>query len=634
MTSEPSSRFGSAQLRPRRASSITCSCDSPASLISKSGVMPKWAMIVPTIRDATATLTNVRTRPCIMGASPAGPPAAHSSPIRERWAPHRPKIPFNPLAAGYRAVSACSGAVDTGSPSRTCATLTGRGYGLGRGGRAAGGRHRMAFEAVAHRIELGPCGTGAVDQRLRVRPEQRIVPRPGDYERQFECRGRVACRQEARGALEVEVACGDRRRARQHEPHGRRLDPEVFDHRGPLRDLDVDCELIEGRLAAAEVAASSQRVALEPPKQLLDVDAGDGSLLAHQVRAATEPLRELVDVAAGAVEVEGQRSFALDAADADKLAEPLIEIDVGELHLRAECRPGFRLSESKGTDGYAAEGLGFSNRNGEVPAAQIGGNRGASELGGAERDASGRQPQVDIDAGESTERDRLAAPVVAGAQADGREVGREVERLGGERALQAPPPVAREGEDAFADIAVELDVDAGKRDGAADDVGLRLEGETAEAARRRVPMGGPAQRVPQRGGIGGERALHLERGPVADVAVEGELQRRADGAQLEAGPVAGQRSDEVAEAQRRVDRLVMPDEAPGRGEGLRDRRPRQRKLHVGQRLDDLVGLVVQHHGAVGDADLRERFDPVGARLQGAGKRVDMTRPVRAAALRK
>ena len=131
-----------------------------------------------------------------------------------------------------------------------------------------------------------------------------------------------------------------------------------------------------------------------------------------------------------------------------------------------EDRAGFRLREAERTARHAAEGLGFPDRDGQIAAAQIGGHRGAPELGGAERDAGGRQPQVDVDAGKPVERDRLAAPLVVGAQAHGREVGREVERLGGERALQGPPSVAREGENAFADIAVELDVDAGERDGA------------------------------------------------------------------------------------------------------------------------------------------------------------------------
>ena len=67
---------------------------------------------------------------------------------------------------------------------------------------------------------------------------------------------------------------------------------------------------------------------------------------------------------------------------------------------------------------------------------------------------------------------------------------------------------------------------------------LRLEREAAEAAARQGLLAGPAQRIAQGGGVGGKRALHLEGRPVADVAVEGELERRAGEPDLEAGAVA------------------------------------------------------------------------------------------------
>ncbi len=47
---------------PWRARSSIRSGESPAVLISSSGVMPKWARIVPTISEATSTLTRVRVR--------------------------------------------------------------------------------------------------------------------------------------------------------------------------------------------------------------------------------------------------------------------------------------------------------------------------------------------------------------------------------------------------------------------------------------------------------------------------------------------------------------------------------------------------------------------------------------------
>src|SRR5262249_13398968 len=93
--------------------------------------------------------------------------------------------------------------------------------------------------------------------------------------------------------------------------------------------------------------------------------------------------------------------------------------------------------------------------------------------------------------------------------------------------------------------------------GAADHVGLRLEREATEPAARRGLLTGPAQRVTQGRGVGRKRAFHFERGPVADVAVECELERRAGETDLDAGSVALQRGNEVGETDRGVDRLGM-----------------------------------------------------------------------------
>src|SRR5258708_7562309 len=78
------------------------------------------------------------------------------------------------------------------------------------------------------------------------------------------------------------------------------------------------------------------------------------------------------------------------------------------------------------------------------------------------------------------------------------------------------------------------------------------------------------------------------------------LERRPGKPDVEAGPVAVQRGNEVGKADGGVDRLVMPGEASGGGEAPRDRRPGQRHFHVRERLDDLVRLVAQDDGAVLD----------------------------------
>ena len=170
----------------------------------------------------------------------------------------------------------------------------------------------------------------------------------------------------------------------------------------------------------------------------------------------------------------------------------------------------------------------------------------------------------------------VPAPLAAGEQPDGRDIGRQIEPFGRERPLQCLPPV--EGQHAFAGIAVELDIDAGQPDGPADDVGLGLEREAAEAAARRRLLAGPAQRVPQGRGVGRQRALHLERRPVADIAVECELERRAGEPDLEPGPVALQRGDEIGEAEGGVDRLVVPGEAAGGGEAASRSRARRARI--------------------------------------------------------
>src|SRR4029078_5946288 len=107
----------------------------------------------------------------------------------------------------------------------------------------------------------------------------------------------------------------------------------------------------------------------------------------------------------------------------------------------------------------------------------------------------------------------------------------------------------------------------------AGDVGLGLERETAEAAAGRSRLFGPTQRVAQGGGVGGKGALHRVSRPMADIAVERELERRAGEADLKAGSVAVQRGHEVGEADGGVDRLVMPGEASGCREAPRDRWP-------------------------------------------------------------
>src|SRR5437899_1418117 len=80
---------------------------------------------------------------------------------------------------------------------------------------------------------------------------------------------------------------------------------------------------------------------------------------------------------------------------------------------------GISVGEAKRAARLAAERLRFANRHGQVAAAQIGRYRGAPELDVAKRHAAGRQPQIDVEAGQARERDRLSAPLTVAEQAEG-----------------------------------------------------------------------------------------------------------------------------------------------------------------------------------------------------------------------
>src|SRR5258707_11784357 len=146
---------------------------------------------------------------------------------------------------------------------------------------------------------------------------------------------------------------------------------------------------------------------------------------------------------------------------------------------------------------------------------------------------------------EAIERNRLAvpAPLAAGQQADGRDVRCQIEPFGRQRSLQGLPPIERQH--TLAGVAVKLDVDPRKSNGSADHVGLRLKREAAEPAARRGLLTGPAQRVTKGRGSGRKGTLHFARGPIAEVAIECELEWCAREPDLEARPVALQRGDEI-----------------------------------------------------------------------------------------
>ncbi len=478
-------------------------------------------------------------------------------------------------------------------------------------------------------VEQWRRGRRAADQAFRIRKDQGIVPRALHHERQVEGRARARRRGQAGDALEIVFAGRHRRGAGQGEARGRAFDADVLGGGDAVGEFHRDGQVVVGRRAAAEIAAAGQRPALQPLEQLLDIEAGDGAVMAGQRRGAVERVREAERARARGHQRDVEIAAAGQLVDAEQFAGAGLQVDIGELELGLDVGDRVRARDAERALGDAAIHLRLADAERQRAAAQIGAERGAAEFGRADRDPRRRQPHVEVGGRQRVEVEQLPVPVAraAGEQAEGGDVGREIECAGGQRRLQRLAAVIGVGHHAFGDIAVEFDIDIGQRDRRADDIGARLQREAAEAAAagRRLP--GPAQRVAQRQAVDGQRAFHHHAGAVGDGAVEGQFQRRAGQPRLQAGAVARQRRDEIAGADRAVDALAAPVELPGGGKGARDRRPGQRQVDVAELFGDVVGGVLIGEHAVLDPDFRERHLVLGAGLHGARDGLDERRPV-------
>src|SRR6185437_2392063 len=103
-----------------------------------------------------------------------------------------------------------------------------------------------------------------------------------------------------------------------------------------------------------------------------------------------------------------------------------------------------------------------------------------------------------------------------------------------------------------------------------------------------------------RGAVDRERAFHHRAGAVGDGAVEGEFQGRARQPGFQAGAVARQGGDKVADADGRVDALAAPVEFAGRGERARDRGPGEREVEIFEPLGRMTDVVLIGDDAVLD----------------------------------
>src|SRR5262249_31953535 len=144
----------------------------------------------------------------------------------------------------------------------------------------------------------------------------------------------VGVRQQAGCAPEIELTCRYRGRAGQRQPDRRAFHAHLVHVRHALGDFQVDGERLVGRFPGAELAAARHRPPLDAPQQLLHVEAGDGAFAAGQTGRAIQRLGEVEDAAARALDGEAEIALALELADAEQLAETLLEIDVAELQLR------------------------------------------------------------------------------------------------------------------------------------------------------------------------------------------------------------------------------------------------------------------------------------------------------------
>src|SRR5215469_3819076 len=119
------------------------------------------------------------------------------------------------------------------------------------------------------------------------------------------------------------------------------------------------------------------------------------------------------------------------------LAETIIQIDIGELHMRSRGNTAVGAGETERSSGDPAEGLRFADGDIEFAVAHRGGDRGAAQSSGGYFDVSGREPQIETEIVEALERDRQLTPVafVAREQPNSGNIGRQIERVGCQRAL-------------------------------------------------------------------------------------------------------------------------------------------------------------------------------------------------------
>ena len=265
----------------------------------------------------------------------------------------------------------------------------------------------------------------------------------------------------------------------------------------PSADLEIGRELLERRAAIAEIAGAGKRPALQPAQQLLDIPAHQRALPAGQAGGSVQGPRQRQHAVAGGIERHrrcrrGRRGGGTGRCRRDTCSRSTSTNCSCDLN-SAPASDAASATMPLSTPPNACDSPTVTR---SLPPRRLAATAVRPSLARAMRDVRRRKPQVEIAAGQAVDRQRHPIPVafVVGQQADGGDVGRQIEFVGGERALQGLPAVGGEGEHALGDVAVELDIDGGQRDRSARHVGLGLEREAAEAAAGRAAGGRPSGR--------------------------------------------------------------------------------------------------------------------------------------------
>ena len=162
-------------------------------------------------------------------------------------------------------------------------------------------------------------------------------------------------------------------------------------------------------------------------------------------------------------------------------------------------------------------------------------------------------------------------------------------------------------------------------------IGLRLEREATEAAARKRLPADPAHRIAQRDRVGRQRAFDLQRRAVARGPSKASLSGAPVSRSLtpERSPLSAARKSVSAQRARRPARSRQVSWPVAR-EAVGDRRPGKREFHVGERSIDPLASSRMIDGAAGDADFRERREPLRLGCSARASASISRRPVRAA----